>query len=716
MTSALQTDSKEPAGAPLIAGGSAAVHKGQAALSRAEHDAAAGHLWLSWTDKWERSDRHTLPNPAAISPVLFPIEAQPGEGILGLLARTAAENKHATTRWILDYAGFQGARGFSVTRASEAACHNLALALGQPSELIRSSRWSRFIPENKAQPILADFHGAVIVENELRPQFRRVAPLSLRDAAHHRDIWLHGLLPYCPETGGLLIDRCPNEHCRQRLGWHHCPGIHRCEHCRVDLRNFDVGTIDEEIRAAARPLVDLIDPSLPPAERTNQLPDELMGLDPGALFQLGCKLGQVAEAVGDQQTDHSQSSVNARILAAGGAMLSGYPDSLARHAREVDEALGHDAAYRHFRALRKAFRVRGPHQSTMQKLRRNSPEVFGKRAQKGANRLLNIGLNSGDAAKTIGISDAKLVLLRRNQLVLPIFTQGGETNAHSSFDRQTIESIRADVAMRGSRSSIASRFGLSRHGVEQLVSMGHLVPLASEVMEALYEEPQCEWTSVDRLLNKLVEQSSCVDPVHGIRLSRALKIIGGRHKPWGPIIEAMLAGVIRYQLLQVECGRFLENTIIHLEDLPRLLECRFVETGGVEHSTSMTRQDATSLLNVGPTVFQQILADELKDAVLTTENELAVPTVLALAQNRISAGEIAIRWMGGTRTLPECLKADGTIPRLGPAGWSRRAVEEAMTLKTMDRVSDAAAKPSASLRDHGRTIAAYRTAPAGAQF
>ncbi len=139
----------------------------------------------------------------------------------------------------------------------------------------------------------------------------------------------------------------------------------------------------------------------------------------------------------------------------------------------------------------------------------------------------------------------------------------------------------------------------------------------------------------------------------------------------------MLEGRIRYSILHIDSPRLLDTAVIHNDDLNRLATRRFSAVAQFKHSETMPRLDAEDVLNVSPVIFQKILDDELKGVVNAIgSKELPVAAVLALAQKRISAGEIKTRWMNGRRTLPPFI-SEGNIERLGPAGWCRKAVEQA---------------------------------------
>ena len=613
---------------------------------------------------------------AEIKPVLFPVTMQPGEGVLGLLARTAAENLLPTGSWILEAIGYRAGMTHGFVRDDPDAFEALAKALGQDPNQLEARRWVRHLPHTSPDPYLCSFHGALVVEHDLRPQTRRLAPAGLAASAYHRDLWLHDSIPFCTETGGLIIERCPREACGEFLRWHHTAGVHVCESCSADLREEDVGHVPAELVEQARPLTLLLAPdSCGPADKTAHLPPELQGLERGALFELGTNLGRVVTVGTIKKSRKLSHDEKVGVLTAGGDMLRDYPDSLARYARDTFATVDSNAGYQACRKLRTSFHVRGPHGTVLRKLQQNSPELFGRRAQKSASRVLNVGLNAGEAARRIGVTEAKFLVLRRNQHILPLFSAGGQTNEHCSFHRNTIESIAADVALRKPGNSIAYRLGLSRNGLEQLVDIGHLELLDTPAMKHLYTEAQYSSTSVSALIARLLSGSTPVAPLDGIKLHQALKLIGGRHKPWGPVIEAMLNGRIRYSVLNAISSRMLRHTILHTDDVPLLLTLPAAPAGERPHSESMTRDDAAHVLNLVSPTFNEVMLDELKPVVdAAPSKELPVSAILKLARERISGGEVAMRWMKGSRTLPPFLNP-AMLKRLGAAGWCRRDAE-----------------------------------------
>jgi hypothetical protein len=75
------------------------------------------------------------------------------------------------------------------------------------------------------------------------PSARAVCPLCLREALHHRAVWLLDVLPVCAVHGTWLHKLCTR--CHRPLGWA-TPSIHRCSsrRCGFDIRDAETRLAD----------------------------------------------------------------------------------------------------------------------------------------------------------------------------------------------------------------------------------------------------------------------------------------------------------------------------------------------------------------------------------------------------------------------------------------------------------------------------------------
>lgn len=120
-------------------------------------------------------------------------------------------------------------------------------------------------------------------------------------------------------------------------------------------------------------------------------------------------------------------------------------------------------------------------------------------------------------------------------------------------------------------------------------------------------------------------------------------------------------------------GRFLCHALL-VEDGHERPGGPPVGRGGFAFETAMSRRDAEEVLNLYPRAMGCALKCELASTILH-DGRLCRTSVLKLAGERISGGEILARW-GSGRRMPAELHDERRFPRLGPTGWDRRSVED----------------------------------------
>ena len=344
--------------------------------------------------------------------------------------------------------------------------------------------------------------------------------------------------------------------------------------------------------------------------------------------------------------------------------------------QDAARLVGPESAFRLSKSLRAIVRGRTAWEGHRQVIEQAVPELLGSDRHTFLS-LNGDGANAAEATRILGISASNLVCLARKGMVRAQADRGS-TYVYAIYSRHELQSLACDFKDRMPISAASEQLGITAHGVEQLMCLGVLTSLNTPCVQEVYPGLNLSRTSFSAFLAKM-EQGVCSDvssDPDAVPLRRAMIVFGGREKPWGPIIAAMLEGNLKYGL--VIPGRGIAGrVVIAPSDLVRIAAMTFNRADfDFPFSNVITRRDAQETLNLTPALMTRALQSELAPAAVNG-GKLALQPVLQLARSRISGGEVLARW-GRGRRLPRPLRDARRFPRLGATGWRRSDVEIAM--------------------------------------
>jgi hypothetical protein len=611
--------------------------------------------------------------------LLFPATCVAGNSLIGLLSDAAHDNHHGTVAHLLAAAGYPHHAHFDLSLSRLDLLPALAEVLRIPAETVRELSYPALDSSVGWGAERVDFHGAPVWAYDLDFRRRRVAPASLRVSPHHRALWTHALIPWCPETGDALLDSCPA--CGAGLRWHRAAGVTACDRCEADLRAFPAPGPSDDVRYLAEPVIDLL---VPGQERhgpaLSRLHDDVREIGRGAAFELGwrlaCALGAPAGEVPRLRHHKQTAETLSETLAEAGRILSGWPHAIEERLSSIGTERGSAALTEAVARLRRDMHRRRTWPEIAALVERTMPDVFGRRGIKARSVAIALSpgvVNGTAAAKLLGLGSRKFAALHRADLVDAVHASG-TTNRFMSIDAATLEASRRNLEDRIPRGAVKTRLGVTAGGVEQLVCLGELRQIDDPLVLHAHPGVQIGRASLDQLVARIEAAALGDDPARDVRVSDAMRGLGGREKPYGPVIAAMAEGRIQFTL--GEGGdALLKRTRISGRDAARLRDFGFdrADHAAFPFDTTITRQDAADVLNAAPTLMMEILDDELAHAG-AGGHLLDRDAVLSLAARRISGREVLIRWASGGRRLPRPLRECG-LERLGPAGWDRKTVE-----------------------------------------
>jgi hypothetical protein len=606
--------------------------------------------------------------------VLAGVEARPGESLIGLVARTSGANWLPRVRAILDATTTAWHSHYNLAARDDMDFAQLAFACRLDPHEVEARRYrpDEIMPEMPG----VRFHGATIPVYDLELRACRVAPSWLR-AGYHSALGHHGLATHCPQTGELLLDACPR--CGTKLTWTRS-AFHACHACGLDIRHHRGETVSSRAFSETRTMLDLIHPDpARHAETAAGLHASLRELDRGLVFEIGWRMGCALTGHGPRGRDTAKrlpTATRLLILEAASDALAAWPSSftdalqgIAPNVRRPSLAVA--TAARQITTFKNAW------PDLKEAFHGAAPGLKGGplRAVKAS---LTKGVNSRELEDALGVSQKIVERLRGTELKAAIVT--GDVNSHQIFEGAGLDRLRSLLGDRIGVGTIAEQMGISRHGVEQIACLGEIEVFDDGAVSAAYAQRQARRSDYEHLLTRLAEAATHLDETAGMPIDQAMKSIGGREKPWGPALAAMLAGDIAFSLDEGD-GRFMERVRILATNLGRIVELRFdvADYPAFAFETWINGRDTEELLNINPKTTGVARRAGSMPAPLDGAHDRHV--IRGLALRHISATEVLARWNGQDRRLPPPLRGSHRLPRLNALGWDRDAVEAKMAIE-----------------------------------
>lgn len=535
---------------------------------------------------------------------LPPIE---GESLDGLIARVAAHNMVDNALAISSLGGVAyGHRPDLSTHGWEGLP-----AVAECLQVDIADLQHRSYPVTDPARDLRLFFGTPLERRHLELWTRRFSPAGLRLSAHHRALWQLRLFPFCIETWEYLLDRCPRCHAAQR--WYRTNGIERCNYCVEDLRRAPSNRVPTEHREAALAAVGLAHPD--PERRSaslKRLPDAIQSLGSGPALELLVLLLPLFDRImpgtraGKRRAWKASPSRITAAIAKAWPLLEAWPgaalDLLATNIAAAPSRYSDGAHGMSVYLLNSAGAYAHPDVNEAIARLRAEVDLDGPRGD--AIRAITLDVKA--LAKLLGHGTQQLSRIRRLGGLPAIFTLEG-SRAVVRYDAAKVAEIRRIFEIRLSFERAAWLLGISYHGVEQLAAIRLLPTITNPYFPLRYGGPQTTLPGLQKLQQK-IEAGANKSVPEPIRLQSAVAVVGGRLKPWGPIVRALLDGAIPYSLNQTG-GRLTRRIEIDRSSLAVLAQIRFERQRhpNIPFAESMTRHDAGEALNLQPKEYTPLL-------------------------------------------------------------------------------------------------------------
>jgi hypothetical protein len=615
--------------------------------------------------------------PAASSgspvPLALPVEPVAGESLIGLVARATRLNVLGRTSIILDQCGIRLLHPGTIGQDLPGPAL-LSTQLGCSEEAILA-RMHPYVDQDSGSLDIKWGSGALL-RSDLILERRLVSPKALKQSEHHRAAWANRLLPYCQESLELLVDTCAA--CGRQQGWRHAWGIGHCDEksCQKPLVHLTSEQLPSSLVEGYRLFAALA--SVVPSERdleVAKLHPALQALPAAVLINFALQIGALLQ---EQPVRLHRTAISnllpgelASIASSGANQLADWPNHFRATVAEQLAEAGPTSGKRHRTILnglrRLASRAARPEQVAL--LRQALPEAF-EHAAVALSALVVPAVGANVVCRTANLRTSELKAIREAGLIKHRVIVAGK-RMQVQYDKSDTE----DLARRHREAVFASRleqkFGLPRYASEQLACLGIVQREAHPALALIHPCLRLTAASIDNLLQRLEAAARQDLGPDLMPLGTAIRIMGGKPKPWGNIFLALVDGTLPFELHGT--GKFVRRAQVRLNDIKPFAPVYFEQSdwSGFPFEQTFTQIDAAEVLNLDALQIRRVIAS---GELTFSPQGVAVITprapVLELAKVYMATAEIALRTGTPFIRVPHLMAEHPSIMR-HPAGWAR---------------------------------------------
>ena len=625
-----------------------------------------------------KKNMRAIADAAAPSRLVIAPKPIEGESLIGLVARATRENVLDYTKVILWKCAprllHPGTIGQDILDPER-----LAVQLGCSTDDI-TERCHPYITSGFGSSNVRWGSGAMS-RSDLITNGRRISPASLKSSHYHRAAWMNRLLPYCAESLELLIDQC--QICGKRQGWRRAWGIGNCDDpsCRAELRHASDELLPEHLVDGYRLFAQIVSPvASERSQAISRLDEELAALAPATLVHLIIQIGGLVQ---DPPLTFPRSALGtlsplqiASCVAQGTNLILDWPRKLRSAVGKKLETLHTTEPKGRQKFIETVRRLGSRNVDPVQAelVAKAIPEAFEHTAI-ALEALVKPVVPANVICRTMSISPRELETIRVSGLIKHRVIAGGKRK-QVQFDAGEFETLAECQQKSVFGSKFEQRFGLPRYATEQLACLGAIRREAHPALALINPTIRLVEESLDDFTDDVMAAASrgrC--PKDAIPLGTASRILGGRPKPWGEILEAMRHGELRFWLSGE--GKFARRAFVRPGNLIRFASTEFCEASypTFPFKDAFTQVDAAEILNLDALqIRRSIEAAELsfrKQGVAMLTDRAPV---LLLAASCIATSEIALRTGNAANKVPQLMKSFPNIGRCA-AGWSRSAFD-----------------------------------------
>ncbi|MBA2935664.1 TniQ family protein [Sphingomonas sp. CGMCC 1.13654] len=577
----------------------------------------------------------------------------PGESLRGLVARSCAANYLPNSWGMLQYLGLNHRNRVLVSEDPQLVLADIAHAIGTDDEEILSRRYAPLRPRH------VSFFGLDIHQGQIETRVRRFSPNFLSDHSFHHAIWELRDLPFCPFGWDILQDRCFCEGTNGIVqGWTRTlVPVDCCDQCGDPLSGLVPIPVPEDQQEMLALVLTLVGTSEGERAQGLPLPEALAHTHRSRVFDVVRRLTTALSETSEfDRTDPDACLARCAAMHAACRAVVEWPSgisSLCPADHVVTSAWG--------RLLGAYLALGSPDSAT---IAHANAKLAKRRSRRSNGRTIEL-LGLRPAGEIAGLKDDTLELLWKGGAFTRHRRRHGD-RLLPAIEREELLSFALRWHDRVGIDTLAYRTGISHHGIEQLIVLDRLVANGPTVPGLPLTVTSSEASDfIARVEAAQMVGRKIVDPV---RLRDAVGTIGGRLKPWGPIMAALLDGEIDF-VAATEGRTLTERILIAAKDVKRLGDFTFDRSAfpDFRFESRMVKAEAMEVLNVRAGGERLLKGLQIRGK---NPQTLAVSDVECRASDIISLPEIAA--MMGL----DCASAHHRLRRAGwpavmPGAWSR---------------------------------------------
>lgn len=612
--------------------------------------------------------------------VRFRIDVAKDESLIGIVARSAREHVLGRVWPILHAAGIDTYTPGAVTIADPPLLAGLAEVLRQDPATLEARHATM---SGKSMT----FGDLVMPMGTIDLRTRRIGPLSLEEAPHHRAHWMNRLLACCPVTGERLVDRC--DACGAELAWFLAWGIDTCERCLKAIGPASAPLLEGTALEAYRRMADLMSPIAEDRARAiAMLPPALSSLRPGTIAMTAIQLAASLERAPDASADMKAIRMldparQVPIVCDAGRMLIGWPHTVQEmlHGSMETHGSDHSSFSRSWRRLKRLASVKlsGPEKAGM--VLDGIPDLADNiwNSFAGGTRTYN----TSETMEVLGIDNGRVRRLAEIPEVV-LVSKPSRYRGNRQFIADRIDDLRERKDRSVNLATIGYELQVPLYGVEQMAASNLLEFRSDRGILTAFPRSIASRVSFDELVSGLSGNALGTDIPNGVRrLSDCVRLLGGDLKPWSCIIGSLSRGEIEHWSTSELFST--RTCFVRPEDLKVFLGTRFNECDyDYPFSPVMTKEEVAEVL----TIDTPQLAASSKTLNLPFEKcgrrmQTEKDRVRSIARRIVSNAEIGEHW----NLAPKSVRHD---PRMSGMqriayGWDRDQLVEAGLIPEQNR-------------------------------
>jgi hypothetical protein len=603
----------------------------------------------------------------------FPLEVYADESVPGAIARATRAHVLVRTAPVFNAAGVTMKHAGYSQLAPHEELERLAYVVRCSAEDLTSRAGERVVLPNGSQPVDARHGRLILPRMYLELNRRRIAPVSLSKQRYHRLGWMNRLLPYAEDTFERMVSSCSK--CGSALGWRYARGIEACDVCACEVLPSTEPELPPEQREDYRVFAQLSSMHSDTIDAAcAQLPAALRSVAPGTLIRLALQIGGIVQdqpviAASRRGVIGLPKPLLALIASSGAQLLKTWPHGICSWmAKKSEELHGAPAELNATRTLLKRLVDRNREAPDFVSIVAEALPELRMRPTHGFSGGRRYYLYN-DVARLLGLVAPQIAKLR-DWPNLEFHARTTSAVQHGQFDAEQIDELVPIFRDTRPFNACASQFKLPIYAIEQFCDSGLLAWENHPAVVAVRSWNSVGNESVAEFSERLLSASQGTQrPAGSVSLSKAVKRIGGRLKPWSSIMRALLDGDLPFWIVDgrsTSTGIQVRPAEIAAFDGIQIArpEAKFLGTG------IMSQLDAAEVLNIKAALLPQ-WSDVLGLQFRPVARALVVgrTDVQAIARRIAWNTEIAYHLGANHRQVDKTLSA-AKVARIA-TGWCR---------------------------------------------